>query len=169
MVSTCTLTEKMKTIYEIKPIGIIHSPFKKREDTPIQPVFAKGAEGTVELLPGYAEGISDIDGFERIWLIYLFDRVREVKLKVVPFRDTVERGVFATRAPSRPNSVGLSAVKLIGVEGSNLKVVDIDILDGTPLIDIKPYIPQVDSFPDSKAGWFDAKRVDRRRADSRFE
>jgi tRNA-Thr(GGU) m(6)t(6)A37 methyltransferase TsaA len=159
----------MKTIYEVKPIGVIHSPFKQIEDTPIQPVFAEGTEGTIELLPEYAEGISDLDGFERIWLIYFFDRVRNVKLKVVPFRDTIERGIFATRAPARPNAVGLSAVRLIGIEGSNLKVADIDILDGTPLIDIKPYIPQVDSFPDSKAGWFESKSADRKRADGRFE
>lgn len=159
----------MKTIFEIKPIGVIHSPFQKRENTPIQPVFAEGAEGIIQLFPEYAEGISDLEGFERIWLLYFFDRVKNMKLKVVPFRDTVERGVFATRAPSRPNPLGLSAVKLIGIEGSSLKVADIDILDGTPLIDIKPYIPRVDSYPDSRAGWFDAKKVDRRRADDRFE
>lgn len=154
---------------QYKKIGIIHTPFKDIQGTPIQHIYAEGVEGVVEIFPEFSEGISDLDGFERIWLIYLFDRASVPRLKVIPFRDTVLRGVFATRAPSRPNPIGLSAVRLIAVEGASIQVADVDMLDGTPLLDIKPYIPQADSFPGSRAGWFDESKSNRERADDRFQ
>jgi tRNA-Thr(GGU) m(6)t(6)A37 methyltransferase TsaA len=159
----------MEIIPQLVPIGVIHSPFTTVERTPIQPIYSENAEGTLEIFPEFGEGLSDLNGFERIWLIYLFDRASPPKLKIVPFRDNVERGVFATRAPSRPNPIGLSVVRLLGVDGLMLRVADLDILDGTPLLDIKPYISQVDSHPDSRAGWWGARTVDRKNADGRFE
>jgi tRNA-Thr(GGU) m(6)t(6)A37 methyltransferase TsaA len=153
----------------LKPIGIIHTPFVIPEGTPIQHIYANDAEGVVEVLAEYADGLSDLDGFERVWLLYLLDRAPAARLKVVPFRDSVLRGVFATRAPSRPNPIGLSAVRLLGIEGRNVRVADVDMLDGTPLLDIKPYIPRADSFPDSRAGWFDLSQSRQERADDRFK
>lgn len=159
----------MGIIPQLVPIGIIHSPFTIVDGTPIQPIYSEGAEGTVEIFPESGPGLSDLDGFERIWLIYLFNRASPAKLKIVPFRDNVERGVFATRAPSRPNPIGLSVVRLLGVDGLMLRVADIDILDGTPLLDIKPYISEVDSYPNSRAGWWDSRKIDRKNADGRFK
>jgi tRNA-Thr(GGU) m(6)t(6)A37 methyltransferase TsaA len=158
----------LRMIQQLRRIGVIRSPFKKTEGTPIQPVYAAGAEGTIEIFPEFGDGLSDLDGFERIWLIYLFDRSSPTKLKVIPFRDNVERGLFATRAPSRPNPIGLSVVRLLGVDGLTLRIADLDILDGTPLLDIKPYISQVDSHRDSRAGWWGERTMDRKNADGRF-
>jgi tRNA-Thr(GGU) m(6)t(6)A37 methyltransferase TsaA len=153
---------------EMKPIGIIHSPFKKPDGMPIQPVFADGAEGIVEVLPQFADGLKDLQGFERIWLIYWFDRVSETKLIVKPFRDDSERGLFSTRAPCRPNRIGMSPVRLVRIAGNILYVADIDVLDGTPLLDIKPYIPEFDCFGDSKCGWMQNLRNKNSPADDRF-
>lgn len=153
---------------ELVPIGTIHSPFTQAAGTPIQPAFAAGAPGQVLVDPDYAAGLDSIDGFERLWLIYRLDRIEVTKLRLVPYRDTVERGVFATRAPCRPNAIGMSVVKLSRREGNVLHVADIDVLDQTPLLDIKPYIPRYDAHPDSKAGWLDSSTVDRTTADDRF-
>ena len=153
---------------EVKPIGIIHSPFKKPEGMPIQPVFADGAEGIVEVLPQFADGLKDLQGFERIWLIYWFDRVGEAKLIVEPFREKSQRGLFSTRAPCRPNPIGMSSVRLLRIAGNNLYVADIDVLDGTPLLDIKPYIPEFDCFENSKCGWMQNLRNKISPADDRF-
>lgn len=152
-----------------RTIGVIRTPFVESEGTPIQPVYAREAEGTVELLPEYAEGTLDLDGFDRLWLLYCFDRAPAARLRVVPFRDDRAHGVFATRSPCRPNPLGLSCVRLLAVEGCRLRVAGVDMLDGTPLLDLKPYVPQFDSFPGARAGWLDAGRVDRTRADRRFE
>ena len=119
---------------ELKAIGVIHSPFTEARGTPIQAAFADGAEGTVEVAEPFAEGLKDLDGFERIWLVYWFDRAREARLRVRPFMDDRERGLFATRAPCRPNPIGMSAVRLLRVEGRTLLVADIVVLDGTPLV-----------------------------------
>jgi len=112
----------------------------------------------------------DLDGFERIWLIYWFDRSRTPQLSVLPYRDTRERGLFATRVPARINPIGMSAVRLLGVDGTTLRVAEIDILDGTPLLDIKPYVPDYDAYPGARAGWVDAPHIkkDPMCADSRF-
>jgi tRNA-Thr(GGU) m(6)t(6)A37 methyltransferase TsaA len=153
----------------LKPIGIVHSPHMAAQGTPIQPRYSAGFKGIVELLPEYAEALADLDGFERIWLIFAFDRSEGWKPKVTPFRDTVERGLFATRAPKRPNAIGMSCVRLVRIEGATLHVAEIDILDGTPLLDIKPYVPDYDAYPDSKAGWLDHAPKPGAKVDRRFE
>jgi tRNA-Thr(GGU) m(6)t(6)A37 methyltransferase TsaA len=135
------------------PIGVIRSPHTEKKDTPIQPVFARGVAGRVELLPEYEEGLRDIEGFSYIYLLYAFDRAREPRLLVVPYLEDVERGVFATRSPSRPNALGMSLVRLLRREGTVLHIEDIDVLDGTPLLDIKPYISRYDSREDARSGW----------------
>ena len=153
---------------ELVPIGVIHSPFTEARGTPIQAAFADGAEGTVEVSEAFAEGLKDLDGFERIWLVYWFDRAGEARLRVRPFLDDRERGLFATRAPCRPNPIGMSAVRLLRVEGRTLYVADIDVLDGTPLVDIKPYAPRFDCYDVSRCGWLDRAGRSRTVADDRF-
>jgi tRNA-Thr(GGU) m(6)t(6)A37 methyltransferase TsaA len=153
---------------EIKPIGVIHSPFKKPEGMPIQPAFAKGVEGVVELQPQFVQGLKDLQDFERIWLIYWFDRAGGTKLTVKPFRQDVLRGLFSTRAPCRPNPVGLSSVRLLRIEANKLYIADVDVLDGTPLLDIKPYIPEFDCYETSKCGWMQELRDKISPADDRF-
>jgi len=153
---------------KVVPIGVIHSPFRNQQGTPIQPATAAGAQGTVEVFPDYREGLRDLDGFERIWLVYRFHRSREARLTVVPYRDTRPHGVFATRAPSRPNHLGISAVRLLGVSGGVLTVADIDIIDGTSLLDIKPYVPEFDCFALSQSGWLEGNRSSPTIADDRF-
>jgi len=138
------------------------------EGTPIQPAYALGVEGQVIVDEPFALALDDIEGFERIWLIYWMDRVSVFKPRVVPYRDTREHGLFATRSPCRPNAIGMSAVRLVCREGSILHVVDVDVLDDTPLIDIKPYVPEFDAHPSAKAGWFDTAGEDRKVADNRF-
>jgi tRNA-Thr(GGU) m(6)t(6)A37 methyltransferase TsaA len=158
----------MHSLQDIKAIGTIYSPYQTAAGTPIQSTYAGGAEGRVALDPAYERALDDIEGFERLWLIYWMDRVGPFRLKVIPYRDDREHGVFATRSPSRPNPIGMSVVRLLRREGSTLVVADIDMLDGTPLLDIKPYVPEFDAYPVSRAGWFDSAAVDRRRADGRF-
>jgi tRNA-Thr(GGU) m(6)t(6)A37 methyltransferase TsaA len=153
---------------EISAIGVIHSPFKVAVGTPIQSAFAAGAEGTVEVFPEYADALHDLDGFERVWLLYWFDRAPPARLRVVPFRDEAERGLFATRAPCRPNPIGLSCVRLLSINGNVLTVGGVDILDGTPLLDIKPYVPQFDAFPSARGGWLDQQASSNTHADDRF-
>ena len=153
----------------LRLIGVIHSPFTEQKGTPIQPGWGEEpGEGEVELFEDCAAGLKDIEGFERIWLLFWLHRAAPAKLTLVPYRDTVERGVFATRAPSRPNPLGISCVKLLGREGRMLKVAELDILDGTPLLDIKPYSPRFDAWPDIRAGWLDGSREEREEADDRF-
>jgi tRNA-Thr(GGU) m(6)t(6)A37 methyltransferase TsaA len=153
----------------IAPIGLIHTPFKHAEGTPVQGVAGKGAEGVVELHPDLIQGLRDLDDFDRLWLIYLLDRASEVQLVVRPYLDTTERGVFATRSPVRPNHIGISVVRLLHVEQNRLYIADVDMLDGTPLLDIKPYVPFFDSFEQSRAGWFNGKSASEVAADDRFE
>jgi tRNA-Thr(GGU) m(6)t(6)A37 methyltransferase TsaA len=152
----------------LETIGVIRTPFIEAAGTPIQPAYGSGVEGQVMLEEQYAPALDDVEGFERIWLIYWMDRARPFKPRVVPYRDTQERGLFATRAPNRPNPIGISAVRLLRREGLVLHIADIDILDGTRLLDIKPYVPEFDSYPHARAGWFDRADVDRRLADARF-
>jgi tRNA (adenine37-N6)-methyltransferase len=149
-------------------IGVVRSPFTSAVGTPIQPAYAHGAVGEVVIAAPYAEALDDIEGFERVWLIYWMDRVGGFRARVTPYRDTREHGLFATRAPSRPNPIGLSVVRLVHRDGCVLRVADLDILDGTPLLDIKPYVPEFDAHPRSKAGWFDETVEDRQVADDRF-
>jgi tRNA-Thr(GGU) m(6)t(6)A37 methyltransferase TsaA len=153
---------------DLHPIGIIRSAFTDAVGTPIQPAYAQGEEGQVIVNKQYAAALGDIEGFERVWLIYWMDRAKPFKAHVVPYRDTQEHGLFATRAPCRPNPIGISVVRLLRRQERTLIVSEIDILDGTPLLDIKPYVPDFDAHPESKAGWFDARGTNRKRADDRF-
>jgi tRNA-Thr(GGU) m(6)t(6)A37 methyltransferase TsaA len=153
----------------IAPIGTIHTPFKQAAGTPIQGVAGNGAEGDVELLAEYTAGLQDLAGFERVWLIYFLDRASEVQMVVHPYMDAIGRGVFATRSPARPNHIGISVVRLLGIENNRLSVADVEMLDGTPLLDIKPYVPAFDSFVASRAGWYGDKSAANFVADGRFE
>jgi tRNA-Thr(GGU) m(6)t(6)A37 methyltransferase TsaA len=154
--------------FRMRAIGVVRSPFREHNGTPIQPSFAEGAEGVIEVDPTYAPALADLVGFERIWVLYMFDRARPFEPVVVPYRDDRPRGLFATRAPGRPNPIGISALRLVGIDGTTVKVADVDILDGTPVLDLKPYVPAFDAFPGSRAGWLDEERTRRRRADRRF-
>ncbi len=153
-----------------KPIGLIRSPFKDIKGMPIQPASAKGVAGRVEMEPAYIEGLKDLEGFSHIILIYHFHLSEGYSLEVKPFLDDCPHGIFSTRAPKRPNSIGLSVVRLIGVNGHVLDVQDVDVVDGTPLLDIKPYVPEIDVRQVERIGWL-SQRVDRLqqvRADERF-
>ncbi len=152
------------------PIGTIRSPFRDVEGMPIQPNGARGVRGTVEVSGQYREGLADLDGFARIILIYAFHACKDHCLTVTPFLDTAPRGVFATRSPRRPNAIGLSIVRLIVVKDTILEVEDVDVLDGTPLLDIKPYVPEFDSYPGSACGWLERAAGDaaKARSDGRF-
>jgi tRNA-Thr(GGU) m(6)t(6)A37 methyltransferase TsaA len=153
----------------VRPIGVIRTGFKQAAGTPIQPSRAEGATGAVEVFPEYAEGLKDLDGFERIWLIYWLDRAPQPRLSVTPFLDDCERKIFATRAPARPNPIGMSPVRLLRVVGHMLEIADVDILDGTPLVDIKPYVPEFDCHAVARSGWFDRASGRRSVADGRFD
>jgi tRNA-Thr(GGU) m(6)t(6)A37 methyltransferase TsaA len=137
------------------PIGVIHSPFKEPEGAPIQPAGAKGIDGTVEVFPEYAEGLKDVEDFSHLILIYHFHLSKGAPLKVKPYMDNEAHGVFAMRGPSRPNPIGISIVRLLRVEGNILHIQDVDIVDGTPLLDIKPYVPEFDIRAVEKAGWLE--------------
>jgi tRNA-Thr(GGU) m(6)t(6)A37 methyltransferase TsaA len=134
-------------------IGTVHSPYKKTQGTPIQASAALDVEGTIELLPQYSEGLEDLEGFSHIILIYHFHLSKQYCLKVKPYLDDKIHGVFATRAPSRPNPIGFSVVRLTKIEGNLLHVKDIDIVDGTPLLDIKPYVIEFDVRETITKGW----------------
>ena len=154
-----------------KPIGTIHSPFNDIEGMPIQPAGAQGVEGTVELDPAYGDGLADLDGFSHICLIYHLHLSRGYSLVVKPFLDDTPRGLFATRAPKRPNPIGLSVVRLLRVEGYTLHVANVDVVNGTPLLDIKPYVPVFDAPQEVRLGWLTGK-VDKSfgmQADDRFK
>ncbi|MFW6113005.1 MAG: tRNA (N6-threonylcarbamoyladenosine(37)-N6)-methyltransferase TrmO [Thermodesulfobacteriota bacterium] len=153
-----------------RPIGTISTPFKEPRGTPIQPRAARGAPGTVQVFPEYREGLQDLEGFSHIFLIYHFHLSRDFTLKVKPFLDDEMRGVFATRAPSRPNPIGVSLVRLEGVQGDRLEVLDVDMVDGTPLLDIKPYVPQFDYGPEARIGWIEKnlEKLRSARDDGRF-
>ena len=152
----------------LTPIGVIRSPHLTAVGTPIQPTYAERCEGQVIVDPGFEAALADLDGFECVWLIYWFDRCGPYKPRVIPYRDTREHGLFATRSPCRPNPIGLSVVQLLGRERNVLRVGGIDVLDGTPLLDIKPYVFEFDAHPSSKAGWLNEPGEERREADDRF-
>ena len=153
-----------------KPIGIIHSPFKQPRGTPIQPAGARDIEGTVEIASEYADGLKDIEGFSHIILVYHFHLSQGYSLSVKPYMDDQSRGVFATRAPSRPNSIGISIVRLVRVAGNTLHIRGVDIVDGTPLLDIKPYVAEFDTPVVEKIGWLETKvsKLSKAKDDGRF-
>ena len=138
-----------------RSIGIIHSEHTRAQETPIQPVYACGCRGYARVYPEFAEGLKDLDGFSHIYLLYCFHECHEVKLTVKPFLQDVDRGIFSTRAPFRPNPIGLSVVELMKVEGNIVHFDGADILDGTPLLDIKPYTRKFDLRDVQKNGWQD--------------
>lgn len=156
---------------EYQPIGVIHSPFQKIEGMPIQPAGAAGVMGTVEVFETYRTGLKDLDGFSHIYLLYHFHRVQGFSLDVVPFMDSKTRGLFSTRAPMRPNPIGLSVVRLHGIEEGVLHIENVDVLDGTPLLDIKPYVPEFDPRGEVRTGWLEeaGKIVSSRKSDNRFK
>jgi len=139
----------------IKPIGIIRTPYTEPEGMPIQGRFKDDVTGRAELLPEYREGLKDLDGFSHVILIYHFNRAKKTKLVGRPFLEDEEHGIFAIRGPSRPNHIGFSIVRLVRVEEGTLIFSEVDILDETPLIDIKPYISHFDARVDARNGWVD--------------
>jgi len=154
-----------------RPIGIIHSPFKEAQKMPIQPAAAKGVEGTIDIKPEFENGLKDLDGFSHVILLYHLHLSKGFSLEVVPFLDDKLRGVFATRAPRRPNAIGLSIVRLVDIEKNRLYIQNIDVADGTPLLDIKPYVPEFDDQKAERIGWLSDK-IDKMRevkADERFK
>ena len=152
------------------PIGLIHSAFHDLADMPIQPRGETSSPGTVEIYPQFTEGLKDLDGFSHVILLFHLHKVSRMQLTVVPYLDTEPRGVFATRAPVRPNPIGLSVVPLRRIEGNILFVDGLDVLDGTPLLDIKPYIPEFDESVEVRIGWLEGVRGKARftRSDERF-
>ena len=155
---------------EFEPIGVIHTPYHEPKGMPIQPAGAAGVQGTVEVFEEFRDGLADLDGFSHVVLLYHFHLSPTFKLRVVPFMDTVARGLFATRAPKRPNPIGLSIVQLDRIEDGVLHVRNVDIVDGTPLLDIKPYVPEFDAPKEVRTGWLAEARktVSDRRSDERF-
>lgn len=158
----------MKINYE--PIGYIKSPHQEAEGTPIQTGGAEGIEGELELLSEYKAGLKDLEGFSHIILLYHCHKAGETKLVRKPFMDEKEHGIFAIRAPSRPNSIGLSVVRLTGIEDNILKIKDLDILDGTPVLDIKPYVPEMDVKEVTSIGWLEDNihKMKNKKDDGRF-
>ena len=155
---------------EMHPIGTIHTPFTDLKDMPIQPAGAVGVRGRVEVFEEYRDGLKDLDGFSHVILLYAFHRSEGFNLEVVPFMDTVPRGLFATRAPRRPNPIGISVVQLDGLADGVLHVQNIDVLDGTPLLDIKPFFPAFDHPENVRTGWLESaeEKVRATRSDGRF-
>ena len=139
----------------VKPIGIIHSPYKKAKGIPIQGKFEKDVTGTVEVFSDFQEGLKDVEGFSHVYLVYFFDRAKEEKLLGTPFLEDDEHGIFAIRSPMRPNRIGISIVKIEKVENNVVTFSEVDILDGTPLLDIKPYVSYFDSRENVRNGWID--------------
>jgi len=158
-------------VIELSPIGIIHSPFHSLTDMPIQPTSKTSAEGFAEIFEPYRAGLLDLDGFSHVILLYYLHWVTRVDLQVFPFLDDQPRGIFATRAPTRPNPIGLSITRLKRIEAGHLYLDNIDILDGTPLLDIKPYVPEMDRPEDVTIGWLEGakKRIRDQESDDRFQ
>jgi tRNA-Thr(GGU) m(6)t(6)A37 methyltransferase TsaA len=156
-------------VLELRPIGTIQTPFPQPAGTPLQPSRAHGAKGIVWIDEPFRPALRDLGGFDRIWLLFWLHKAPVGKLLVTPFLDTQERGLFATRSPARINPLGMSAVRLLSVHADHLEVADVDIVDGTPLLDIKPYVPEFDSHASSKAGWFDLSNDQKQVADARYQ
>jgi tRNA-Thr(GGU) m(6)t(6)A37 methyltransferase TsaA len=137
----------------VRPVAMVRSPFGEKVEAPRQGSVAADVVGTVEVFPEYGDALADLDGFDRIWLVFWFDRADGWRPKVLPPRSEKKRGVFATRSPHRPNPIGMTAVRLERIDGRVLHVRDLDLVDNTPILDIKPYVPYADAFPDASTGW----------------
>ena len=142
--------------FVMHPIGVIHSPFTEKKQTPIQPTRSQ-AKGSVEVYPEFAGGLQDLAEFSHIILLYVFHQSNSYSLRVKPFLDHMERGLFATRYPARPNPIGLSIVGLKGIQDNTLSIIGVDVLDGTPLLDIKPYVPDFDVRLETRTGWYETR------------
>ncbi len=177
---------------EMTPVGVVHSPFTQAQGTPVQSfvswyaeggwpggdadlaeaphVDPRGGRGSLEIAEQWREGLRDLAGFTHLWALFWIDRAIEAKPTVVPYRDTVERGIFSTRSPARPNPIGLSCLRIAGISGRFVHVTGLDILDGTPLLDIKPYVPDYDSYREAGRGWLEGPSAIQStiRADGRF-
>jgi tRNA-Thr(GGU) m(6)t(6)A37 methyltransferase TsaA len=156
----------------IHPIGIIRTPHTDVKNMPIQPIAAEGISGYIEVLAEYAEGLQDLEGFSHITLVYHFHKIEGHKLKVIPFMDTQERGIFSCKAPKRPNAIGISTVRILKIEGNIVHIDQVDMLDGTPLIDIKPFYPRYDNRNNVSIGWLEKNKdipLESLRADERFK
>ena len=154
-----------------KPIGILYTPFKALADMPIQPAAAKGIAGKIEIFKEFADGLVDLEGFSHLIVLYHFHMAHDVRMTVTPFLDATPHGVFATRAPTRPNPIGLSVLRLCSVQGTTIEIEDVDMLDGTPVLDIKPYVPSFDTpQEDVVVGWLGQSSTElaRARSDDRF-
>ncbi len=153
-----------------QPVGIIHSPHQELVGMPIQPTAATGVKGTVVMDLLFQEGLKDLEEFSHVILVYFFHQAKSPKMLVKPFLDDIKRGVFATRAPRRPNGIGISVVKLLTIKGNILEIENVDILDGTPLLDIKPYIPDFDEREEVRIGWLEKSRgkIKNKMSDDRF-
>ena len=152
----------------VRAIGRIRTPFFGGVGTPIQPAFSQGAAGQVVVDPAYADALDDLDGFERAWLLFWMDRAKPSRNHVIPYRDHRERGLFSTRSPSRPNPIGLSVVRLLSVERNRIEFEGVDLLDGTPVLDIKPYVPEFDAEEHIRLGWLEQARRRAAVSDGRF-
>ncbi len=161
----------MNSRISYKPIGYIRSPFKDISGVPIQPAGAKRVKGTIELKKEYVPGLKDLEEFSHIILLYHFHLVKGFDLNVIPFLDKESHGLFATRAPKRPNSIGLSVVKLYEIKDNIIYIENIDVIDGTPLLDIKPYVNKFDAISNTKDGWlqYSVNKLKRTKSDTRFK
>lgn len=159
----------METI-TLRSIGVLRTPFDTPEDMPIQPISSSAASGKAIIFPEYSDGLFDLDGFSHVILVYYLHRVKRQEMIVTPFLDSTSHGVFATRAPVRPNPIGISVVELEKIEGTTLFLANVDMLNGTPLLDIKPYVPDFDSYPLAQAGWYDKidSKPENPQSDDRF-
>ncbi len=155
----------------IQQIGTIHTPFKEQKGTPIQPKMGKDIAGTIGIFDEFVPALRDLDGFSHIILLFYLHKSEGFNLEVVPYMDDKKRGLFATRAPRRPSPIGLSIVRLVKVDGNLLHIKDVDILDGTPLLDIKPYVPAFDEPQEIRTGWLEkrAHKASDKKADDRFD
>jgi tRNA-Thr(GGU) m(6)t(6)A37 methyltransferase TsaA len=150
------LPEPRHAAVTFRPIGIIRSEHTSADATPIQPVYARDCLGRAEILPEFTDGLADIEGFSHLYLIYHLDRAEPSQLHVQPYLQAIEHGIFATRAPCRPNPIGLSLVRLLRRDGNVLHLAGVDVLDGTPLLDLKPYAPRYDTVENPRGGWTDS-------------
>lgn len=149
---------------------MIHTPFTTAADIPIQPTADNKSEGWIEVFDEYIEGLADLDGFSHIYVIFHLHKTDHYKLKVVPFLDTVERGIFATRSPARPNHIGLSVTRILSIDENRINIAGVDMLDGTPLLDIKPFVPDFEDTKNIRKGWLEGKEknIPGKRSDKRF-
>lgn len=158
--------------YKFESIGVIQTPYSRIENMPIQPSGAAGVRGSIDVDQKYEAALKDLNGFSHLILLYVFHEVKESRLTVTPFLDGIPHGLFATRAPKRPNPIGISVVRLLNIDGNRLDVENVDMLDGSPLLDIKPYVPEFDGDVSGlRLGWLESRAEDAKfyRSDNRFQ